>query len=302
MTNELPKRENEIFLPEVQRGDTRGQLVPVDPLKAYLNEIQKYPLLTEEEEKELAIKYHRDGDIEAAKKLVTSHLRLVVKIALEYRSAYHNMLDLVGEGNVGLMHAVKKFDPDKGARLSSYATWWIKSYILKYILDNFRLIKIGTTKNQRKLFYHLIQEKQKIEQMGYYADSKSLSKQLGVAVSEVEEMSKRLNQPELALQSPVSNEPKSALLEDFIADNDIPIDEKLSQQQMSDTLKEKLETFSSELKDRDRKILHERLLAEVPLTLQEIADEYGISKERARQIEARLIEKLKDYLKDFKPV
>ncbi len=300
MTNEFPKRENEIFLPEV-RHESASQLVPVDPLKAYLNEIQKYPILTEEEERELATKYHRDGDVEAAKKLVTSHLRLVVKIALEYRSAYHNMLDLVGEGNVGLMHAVKKFDPDKGSRLSTYATWWIKSYILKYILDNFRLIKIGTTKNQRKLFYHLIQEKQKIEQMGYYADSKMLSKQLGVAVGEVEEMSKRLSQPELGLQTPVSNEPKSALLEDFIADDDVPIDEKLSQQQISDTLKEKLEKFSGELKDRDRKILHERLLSEVPLTLQEIADEYGISKERARQIEARLIDKLKDYLKDFKP-
>lgn len=281
--------------------DQNSSLVPLDPLRVYLAEVQRYPLLSEEEEKDLILKFHRDGDVEAARKLVTSHLRLVVRIAMEYKSAYHNVLDLIGEGNVGLMHAVKKFDPDKGARLGYYATWWIRSYILKYILDNFRLIKVGTTKNQRKLFYNLMQEKQKIEQMGYYADSRLLSNKLGVDVSEIEEMTNRLGNSELALQSPVSDEPKSAILEDFIADNDVPIDEKISSQQISDIFKERLKEFSKDLKEREIKILHERLLSEVPLTLQEIADEYNISKERARQIEARLIDKLKSYFKDIKP-
>lgn len=277
-----------------------SSLVPIDPLRAYLSEVQKYPLLSEEEERGLLQKYHEHGDIDAAKKLVVAHLRLVVKIAMEYKNAYHNVLDLIGEGNVGLMHAVKKFDPTKGARLGYYATWWIRSYILKYILDNFRLIKIGTTKNQRRLFYNLIQEKQKIEQLGYYADSRLLSNKLGVDVSEIEEMSMRLGASELALDAPVTNEPRSSSLEEFIADDDVPVDEKLSNKEMGDIFKNRLEQFSKTLKSREQKILKERLLAEVPLTLQEIADEYGISKERARQIEARIIGHLKDYFKDLK--
>lgn len=278
-----------------RKHSSQRALVPIDPLRTYLAEIQAYPFLSEEEERALAKKYHEEGDVDAARKLVTSHLRLVVKLAMEYRSAYHNVLDMIGEGNVGLMHAVKKFDPSKGVRLGNYATWWIRSYILKYILDNFRLIKIGTTKTQRRLFYNLMQEKHKIEQMGYYADARLLSKNLGVDVSEIEEMTSRLTQSELALDAPVSDEAKSAILEDFIADDDIPIDEKLAKRQMSDIFREKLEIFKKTLKERELKILRERLLAEVPLTLQEIADEYGISKERARQIEARIIEKLKGY-------
>lgn len=289
---------NSKYLPTT--AGEHGKLVPVDPLRAYLAEVARYPLLSEQEERELAERYHKYGDLEAAKKLVTSHLRLVVKIAMEYKNAYHNVLDLIGEGNVGLMYAVKKFDPDKGSRLGHYATWWIRSFILKYILDNFRLIRLGTTKTQRKLFYNLMQEKQKIEQMGYYADSRLLASKLGVDVSEIEEMSGRLTQPELALEAPVSEEPKSAILEDFIADDDVPIDEKLSKRQMSDIFKEKLAAFAKTLKPREQKILYERLLSEVPLTLQEIADEYGISKERARQIEARIIDKLKNCFKDIK--
>ncbi|PIR17524.1 MAG: RNA polymerase subunit sigma-70 [Deltaproteobacteria bacterium CG11_big_fil_rev_8_21_14_0_20_49_13] len=293
------KENNEKYLPTLRHEPS--QLVPVDPLKAYLSQVAAYPMLSEEEEKELARRFHEEGDVEAAKKLVTSHLRLVVKIAMEYKNAYHNVLDLIGEGNVGLMHAVKKFDTTKGARLGHYATWWIRSYILKYILDNFRLIKIGTTRNQRKLFFNLMQEKQKIEQMGYYADSRLLSSKLGVDVSEIEEMSNRLTHPEIGLGTPVSHEPKSAILEDFISDDEIPMDEKLSNKQMSDIFKERLEQFSKVLKPREVKILHERLLSEVPLTLQEIANEYGISKERARQIEARLMEKLKGYFNDIRP-
>jgi RNA polymerase sigma-32 factor len=277
-------------------------LVSLDPLRAYLLEVRKYPVLSENEERELALKFHNSGDVEAARKLVVAHLRLVVKIAMEYRSAYHNVLDLIGEGNVGLMHAVKKYDLTKGSRLGYYATWWIRSYILKYILDNFRLIKIGTTKNQRKLFFNLMQEKHKIEQMGYYADSRLLANKLGVDVQEIEEMTNRLEQPELALEAPVSSEARSGVLEDFIADDDIPIDEKISNHEISNIFKTRLEEFSKKLKPRDLKILKERIMAETPLTLQEIADEYGISKERSRQIEARLLDKLKDCFKDLKPI
>ncbi|MBI4367043.1 MAG: RNA polymerase factor sigma-32 [Deltaproteobacteria bacterium] len=272
-------------------------LVSADPFRRFLAEVQRYPLLTEAEERELAERFRATGDVEAARRLVTSHLRLVVKIAMEYRSAYYNILDLVQEGNVGLMIAVKKFDPDKGARLSYYASWWIRSYILKYILENFRLIKIGTTKAQRRLFYRLVREKQRIEAMGFAATSHLIAGRLGVTPHDVEEMTQRIGHSEVSLDAPIGHESRSASLGDFIADNDVPIDEKLAQTELKDLFQEKLREFVQTLKPREVTIFRERLLAEVPRTLQDIADEFGISKERARQLEARIIEKLRDSIR-----
>lgn len=269
-------------------------LVPGDPLRRYLAEVGKFPMLTEEQEKSLVAQYRATADPEAARQLVGSHLRLVVKIAMEFRKAYWNLMDLIQEGNLGLVTAIKKFDPDKGTRFGYYATWWIRAYILKYILDNFRLIKIGTTKAQRKLFYNLMQEKRRIEAMGIKADSRMLSERLDVPQYEIEEMSKRLTQSEAHLDAPVGGD-SDAILSDFIADNDIPIDEKLAKEQIQDMFQGKLKEFAQNLKPREQVVLQERLLAEVPLTLQQIADDYGISKERARQIEARIIEKLRDF-------
>lgn len=275
-------------------------IVPVDPLTRYLKEVESYPMLTLEEEKELARRYHENGDVEAAKKLVLTHLKLVVRIAMEYRSAYHNVLDLIQEGNIGLLQAVKHYEPDKGARLAHYASWWIKSYILKYILDNFRLIKMGTTKAQRKLFYNLMREKEKIEAMGYKATPQVLSKKLGVKEEEVVEMQRRLMQPEYALEAPAGARGGSheAILKDFIADDQIPADERIAKEQTKDILNEKLEEFSNTLNDRELKIFKDRLLAELPVTLQDIADEYGITKERVRQIEERIITRLKTFFKE----
>jgi RNA polymerase sigma-32 factor len=270
-------------------------LVPGDPLRRYLMEVSKFPILTEEIEKKLMASYQATGDREAARQLVGSHLRLVVKIAMEYRSAYWNLMDLIQEGNVGLVTAIQKFNSEKGARLGYYATWWIRAFILKYILDNFRLIKIGTTKTQRKLFYNLMQEKRKIESMGITPSSQMLAERLDVPQYEVEEMSKRLSQSEAHLDAPVGGADSEAILSDFIADDDVPLDEKLAKEEIQDKFKEKLGEFAKDLKPREQKILQERLLAEVPLTLQHIADEYGISKERARQIEERIIGKLRDY-------
>lgn len=281
-----------------QRQDR--QIVPVDPLKRYLQEVRLYPILSAEDERDLARLYHEKGDIEAAKKLVTTHLRLVVRIAMEYRSAYNNVLDLIQEGNVGLLHAVKHYESDKGARLAHYATWWIKSYILKYILDNFRLIKIGTTKTQRKLFYNLMQEKEKIEAMGDKATPEILSKKLGVEEKEVVEMQRRLTEPEYALEAPAGARGGSheTILQDFISDGGVPADEKIAEQQTKDILKEKLDEFSAGLNERELKIFRDRLLAEIPVTLQAIADEYGITKERVRQIEERIISRLKTFFKE----
>lgn len=273
---------------------TGHSLVPGDPLRRYLAEVGKFPMLTEEQEKNLVAQYRATADPEAARQLVGSHLRLVVKIAMEFRKAYWNLMDLIQEGNLGLVMAVRKFNPDKGARFGYYATWWIRAYILKYILDNFRLIKIGTTKAQRKLFYNLMQEKRRIEAMGIKADSRLLSERLDVPQYEVEEMSKRLAQSEAHLDAPAGGD-SDAILSDFIADNDVPIDEKLAKEQIQDIFQDKLKEFTKKLKPREQRVLQERLLAEVPLTLQQIADDYGISKERARQIEARIIEKLREF-------
>ncbi len=284
---------------EIGRAENRALSV-IDPLGRYMQEVKSFPLLKADEERELARRFHDEGDVEAAKRLVAAHLRLVVKIAMEYRSAYHNVLDLIQEGNVGLMQAVRNFDPDKGARLAHYATWWIKSYILKYILDNFRLIKIGTTKNQKKLFYNLMREKQKIESMGYYATPLELSKQLGVPEDQVREMESRLTTPEYALEAPIGGEKGegTALLKDFLPIDDVAPDDALAREETQDLLKQKFDEFASGLAERDRKIFYERLLAELPRTLQDIADEYGISKERVRQIEERIVGKLKAFFKE----
>ncbi len=275
-------------------------IVPLDPLSRYLKEVETYPVLTLEEEKELARRYHELGDVEAAKKLVLTHLRLVVKIAMEYRSAYHNVLDLIQEGNIGLIQAVKHYDPDKGSRLAHYASWWIRSYVLKYILDNFRLIKVGTTKSQRRLFYNLMREKEKIEAMGYKATAQILSRKLGVKEEDVVEMQRRLTHPEYALEAPVSAQTSTheAILKDFIADDQAPLDEKLAKEQTKDILNEKLEEFAKTLNERELRIFKDRLVAELPLTLQEIADQYGITKERVRQIEERIIARLKAFFKE----
>lgn len=278
----------------VKKGSSKKAIAIRDPLQQYLQEVHRYPMLTREEEQELARRYREEGDVEAAKQLVATHLRLVARIAAEYRNAYHNVLDLIQEGNLGLMQAVAHFDPEKGARLATYATWWIKSYILKYILDNFRLIKVGTTKQQKKLFYNLMREKERIEAMGYYATPLELSKRLGVGEEEVREMQQRLQLPEYGLQAPVKGgEEGGAILQDFLAVDGTPADEQLAAAQSRDLLEEKFREFAEGLDEREKKIFQERLLSELPLTLQEIADEYGISKERVRQIEGRLIERLK---------
>lgn len=272
-------------------------VVRVDPLTRYVEEVKKYPLLEPEEERKLALQYRKTGDAEAAKKLVTAHLRLVVKIAMEYRKAYYNVLDLIQEGNVGLMHAVKKFDPDKGARFAYYASWWIRSFILKYILDNFRLIKIGTTKDQKKLFYNLMREKQKIEALGMKADAKTLSAALDVSEKSVEEMSRRLTQPEYALDAPVGRDGET-LLKEFIPVDQKPVDEQISEKETQDILQSKLKEFTEHLNEKEQTIFRQRLAADLPITLQEIADEYGISKERIRQIEAKIIEKLRAFFEE----
>ncbi len=269
-----------------------------DPLRAYLAEVNRYPMLTDQEELDYAKKYHETGDVEAARMLVTSHLRLVARIAMEYRRAHHNMLDLIQEGNVGLMKAVKKFDTQKGARFSYYASWWIRAYIIKYILDNFRLIKVGTTQAQRKLFFNLMKEKQKIESLGIHADTKLLSERLDVRQSEVEEMQKRMTQPDMSIETPIGGH-EGILLNDFLASEDNP-ESDVSKQELKDKLLARLDDFVKTLNPKEKVIFQERIRAELPKTLESIGDEFGITRERVRQIENRIVTRLRAFFEDLK--
>jgi RNA polymerase sigma-32 factor len=273
----------------------------ITSLHTYIKEISKYKLLSREEEAQLVKQLNETGDIAVAKKLVLANLRLVVKIALEYKNAYKNVMDLIQEGNIGLMKAVSKYNPEKGAKLSYYASWWIKSYILKFILDNFRLVKIGTTQEQKKLFYNLMREKERLMNQGIEPEYKLLSENLGVSEKAVKEMDLRLSSQgnEVSIDAKKKEEESGGRILDTLESSDIPIDDSLAELQSLEILEENLENFIAGLKDRDKEIFKKRLLTEVPPSLQSIADDYGVSRERIRQIEARLIEKLKVYMSDF---
>jgi RNA polymerase sigma-32 factor len=240
------------------------------------------------------------GDIEVAKKLVVANLRLVVKIAMEYRNAWQNLMDLIQEGNIGLMKAVSKYDPTKGAKLSYYASWWIRSYILKYILDNFRLIKIGTTADQKRLFYNLVKEKERLMALGVEPGVKLLSENLGGSEKLVEEMDLRLSGQgqEISLDTPVDASRGSSVLGDLIKDQGSSPEEILEEGQSLEILQEHLADFIKNLKPRDQEIFKKRLLSEIPASLQDIANDYGVSRERIRQIEERLIGQLKIYMSE----
>lgn len=293
---------NELQVVQNILGHNSADKLPVgnDPLTQYVRDIGRYKLLSLEEEEVLLKELQETGDIDVAKKLVLANLRLVVKIAIEYRSAWQNVMDLIQEGNIGLMKAVSKYDGSKGAKLSYYASWWIRSYILKYILDNFRLVKIGTTNEQKKLFFNLMKEKERLIGLGFTPDNKMISESLGVSEKSVAIMDKRLSQSgsELSLDAKLDDNGPS--LADILTDKEAQsMDEKLGDLQGVEILKEQLQNFLSELKDRDREIFELRLLSEVPASLQSIADQYGVSRERIRQIEERLIANLKVYMSDF---
>lgn len=275
---------------------------PTDPLRRYLEEVRKHPLLTPEEEIALVTRMHSQGDVDAAKRLVQANLRLVVKIAFEYRSVYTNVMDLIQEGNIGLMKAVSKFDPTKGARLGYYSSWWIRSYILKYLLDNFRLVRVGTTQAQKKLFFHLMREKERLEAQGLLAAPKLLAEKLDVREKDVVEMEQRLSSAggEVSLDSPMKpgGENRGTFVELLSAEG-ASADDQLAQEELLQLLESHLPEFEKGLNDKEKRILKDRMLAEEPKTLQEVADLYGLTRERARQIEAKVLEKLREFLTPY---
>ncbi len=265
-----------------------------DSLTLYLAEIRKFRLLTEDEEHALAVKFHEQKDLEAAHTLVTSNLRYVVKVATEYRHYGLRMLDLIQEGNIGLMMAVRKFNPFRGIRLISYAVWWIRAYIQNYIVSAWSLVKIGTTQAQRKLFYRLRKTKEALLRMGGSdGDTTELAEMLHVSDHEVVDMEQRLK-GEVSLDEAILDGDGATVLE-TIADDRMNQEELLGEREREHYLKKQLAAALEGLNEKERYIVEQRVASEIPLTLQEIADHFAISRERVRQIEEKALEKLRKF-------
>jgi len=272
-----------------------------DPLQAYMAEVTRHPLLTREEEYSLAKEYQQTQDVKAAYRLVASNLRLVVKLAHEYHRNPLSLLDLIQEGNIGLMQAVKKYDPDRGVKLSSYAAWWIRAYILRYIMDNWKMVKLGTTEAQRKLFFKLRQEQDKLINQGFEASPKLLAERLNVTEQDVVEMDQRLGHDELSIDAPIGDDPKNTRADRFLPSSAAGAEERLGNEELKELFREKLAEFTKTLEGKERFIFENRLIADEPLTLQDIGDKYGVSRERARQIEAALINRMREYMREAIP-
>jgi RNA polymerase sigma-32 factor len=280
---------------------TEKSLVKFDPLQRYLAEISTYRLLTREEERELGMRVQKHGDPEAAYQLVTSNLRLVVKIALEFQRVWmQNLLDLIQEGNIGLMQAVKKFDPYKNVKFSYYASFWIKAYILKFIMDNWRLVKIGTTQGQRKLFFKLKKEKQKLIEQGFDPKPRLLSQRLGVSEREIVDMDQRLNGWDVSLDSPLKEDSDTERIE-FLSTEFDSAEDQVAKKEMESLLHEKITEFRKQMTERELEIFDQRIFSDNPVTLQEIGDRYGISRERVRQVEKNVIKKMREYFRQEIP-
>ncbi|OXS28004.1 MAG: RNA polymerase subunit sigma-70 [Desulfovibrio sp. MES5] len=270
-----------------------------DSLHLYLREMSKFPMLKPEEEHELALRVRDHNDADAAFRLVSSHLRLVVRIAMDFQRRWmQNVLDLVQEGNVGLMRAVNKFDPDKGIKFSYYASFWIKAYILKFIMDNWRMVKIGTTQVQRKLFYNLNRERQKLIMQGFDPDAAMLSERLGVTEDQINEMDQRLASTDMSLNAQVGEESGGATRMDFLPALGPGIEDSLASDEIAGLVRSKLKTIIPKLNEKELYILHNRLLTDEPITLREIGERYNITRERVRQLEARLVEKIGQHMKN----
>jgi len=286
-----------------ESAERASALVPADALQRYLAEIRRIPILSREEEHALALRWREQGDRQAAWKLVTSNLRLVVLVAREYQRALHNLLDLVQEGNVGLLEAIKNFDPYRGIRFPSYAVWWIRAYIIRYIMNNWRMVKVGTTQAQRKLFFNLQKERERLEREGFSPAPRLIAQRLNVKEKEVIEMEQRLAARDISVNAPLEPGEDTTLL-DFLPSSAQTAD-AVADEEYHRLVREKAEEFKRTLKGKDRVIYERRLESlmrdEDPVTLQEIGDEYGISRERVRQIEARLKKRLGDYLREQIP-
>lgn len=273
----------------------RGGLVPVDPFRRYMAEIRRYPTISREEEQELARRYRETGDRDALFRLVTSNLMLVVRVALSFRRAARNLLDLVQEGNLGLMAAIDRFDPEMGVRLPTYAAWWIRAYIVKYLLDNVRLVRVGTTNARRKLLRNLRQEKSRLEAAGYDVEPKMLAAHFGVSEEDVKDVERALHARDVSLDAPIGDE-EDRTRGDVTPASGPTVEEDVARRELQEKVQAAIARFRVGLNDRERTILDERLLSDEPATLQAIGEKFGTTREAVRQAETRLMARLKEFL------
>lgn len=269
-----------------------------DLLTHYLSEIRRYSLLDPEEEREVALRYYEGGDAEAAERLVTANLRLVVKIAFQYHRQWSNVLDLIQEGNVGLVEALSRYDPYRGIRFSSYAQYWIRAMILRFLMDNFRLVRLGSTRNGRKLFFQLQKERERLLREGQPATVSQLAERLSVPESEIIAVDQHMRAPAMSLTAPASGDPEGRTLGELVPDDEAGDPESaMASTELGSIVRDKLTAFAATLDDeREQAIWKERLIANEPASLSDLGDRYDVSKERIRQIEVRVKKRLKQYL------
>jgi len=268
-------------------------------LRAYLNQLQRHPLMSRDEEHAIAVEFARTGHPWLAQRLVTANLRLVVKLAREYRRAHHNLLDLIQEGNMGLVVAVRKYDPHRGVKLGSYASWWIRAYVLKFILANWRMVKVASTQTQRKLFFNLDKTRAKLERYGATVDPGHLAAALDASEQQIVEMERRLA-PEKSLDAPMQGhgERERRIGDLMRSPRESSPDAQVESSEFLGVLRRKLETFQHTLQSRDLEIFQRRLLTDKPETAAELARGFGISRERVRQLEERPRNKTRQFLQE----
>lgn len=296
---ERPVGRTAVPVPKNTNVPASSGLAHTNALSAYMSQLRHHAPISREEEHELAVRWVEEGDVEAAKMLVVANLRLVVKIAMEYRRAWTNTLDLVQEGNVGLMEAVQRFDPYQGVKLSSYAVYWVRAFILKYILDNMRSVRLGTTRASRKLFFRLNKEKRELERLGYEVEPRLLAERLDVTEEDVTDMEARLSRPDVSFDAPLrADEADGMTFGDRMASPGISSEASVGASELRTVFLEKIEAFAETLDERDLQILRERILAEEPLTLAELGDRFEVTRERVRQLEAKLVKRLRRYMEE----
>lgn len=275
----------------------RGAVPAVgDPLAHYIEQVRRFEQLDRDEETALAERYRDTGDADAARRLVSANLMLVVKLALMYRRALRNVMDLIQEGNVGLLEALKRYDPEQGVRFSTYAAWWIKAYILKYLMDNARLVRVGTTNARRKLLYNLRREQRKLEAQGITATTKLLAERFGVTEDDVADVDRALRSPDLSVDAPLTDEGDFTVA-DVLPAPGASAEDVVVASDLKQRIDAAIEEFRADLDERERALLDGRLVAEDPLTLQELGDRFGVTREAMRQAEVKLKRRLATFLR-----